>query len=69
MMKRRAFIGGAALVIVAPLREIQALPSPQPETTASRTLFMIEGWSTSGRDDITDMISVRINSGWKASWR
>jgi hypothetical protein len=69
MMNRRAFIGGAALVIMAPPQEPQAPPSPLTDARACRIIFVIEGWSTSAKDDITDQVSIRINSGWGTSWR
>jgi hypothetical protein len=69
MMDRRAFIGGAAFVVMAPPHECQALPSPLPDARASRTIVVIEGWGPSAKDEIANQVSIRINSGWRASWR
>jgi hypothetical protein len=69
MMDRRTFIGGTALVFMAPPHEFQALPFPLTDASTSRIIFVIEGWSASARDDITDQVSIRISSGWRTPWR
>ena len=69
MMNRRTFIGGAALVVTAPPPASQALPSPPPDAGATRISFIIEGWSTPATDDTAGQVAIRINAGWRASWR
>jgi hypothetical protein len=70
MMNRRGFIGGAALVAMARLPEPQVLYPPLTDPKVShRISLVIDGWSASAKDDDTDQVSIRINSGWRTAWR
>lgn len=69
MIYRRTFMGGAALIAVAPLAEFSVQPVPVPADQVSRIGFLIEGWSTPSADGNADHVSIRINPGWRTSWR
>jgi len=69
MINRRTFIGGAALVSVAPLAEPRAQPVSLRADKTRPIVFVIEGWSRPPADGNADHVSIRINAGWRTSWR
>lgn len=69
MLGRRDFIGGAALLAIAPVPEIRTPPLEPLSSTIGGVAYQIEGWSTSTEDSALDQVSIRINAGWRASWR
>lgn len=69
MIYRRTFMGGAALIAVAPLAEFLVQPVSLPADKISRIGFLIEGWTRPTADGNADHVSIRISSGWRTSWR
>jgi len=68
MIDRRAFVAGAALVAVAPIRGLSTPPSSLPAATMSSVVFAIDGWSAPG-DETADQVWIRIGHGWRTAWR
>jgi hypothetical protein len=69
MLGRRGFISGTALLAVAPVPEIHTPPLDPLSSTIGGVAYQIEGWSTSTGASALDQVSIRINAGWRASWR
>jgi hypothetical protein len=73
MINRRAFVGGTALVAVAPLIA-PALESPVASLAArppiaSPTVLLIDGWSIPGDAVTTDQLWIGVNRSWRVAWR
>ena len=73
MINRRAFVGGTALVAVAPL-VTPTLESPDASLPARAPIacpivLLIDGWSVPGDTVTPDQLWIGVNRSWRAAWR
>lgn len=74
MIDRRAFVGSAALIAVAPLAAPARLPAPSlpaPERSAPCVVLLIDGWSASGdtaTPEQSDHLWVKVDRSWRTAW-
>ena len=69
MIDRRTFIAGAMVAAVAPATNLLASPSGPSADGTGGVVFLVEGWSDQSSDESADQIWLRIDRGWRASWR
>jgi hypothetical protein len=69
MIDRRTFVAGAAVAVVAPFPDLRARLSSPPPAPTSPVVFMIDGWSVQNDDETADQVWIRIDRGWRTSWR
>lgn len=69
MIDRRAFVAGTAFVAFAPALEFLPAPPSPPPASASRLVFMIDGWSVPGDGDGSDEVWLRVGRSWRTAWR
>jgi hypothetical protein len=66
---RRTFVAGAALAVVAPITDLPARPSAPLAAGTRRVVVLIDGWSVASDDETADRVWIRIDRGWRTSWR
>jgi hypothetical protein len=69
MIDRRTFVAGAVVAVVARPSDSMALPSTPPSGRTTPVTFVVDGWSAQTDDKTSDQLWIRIDRGWRASWR
>jgi hypothetical protein len=69
MINRRTFVAGAVVAAVAPTPDLLARLSAPPAEAKGRVVFLVEGWSVQSDDETADRMWLRIDRGWRTSWR
>jgi hypothetical protein len=69
MIDRRTFVAAAALAVVAPIPDLLTRPCTLPAIGASRVAFLIDGWSVQTHEEAADQMWIKIDRGWRTSWR
>ena len=69
MIDRRTFIAGAMVAAVAPATDLLAWPLVPSADGTGGVVFLVQGWSDQSCDESADQIWLRIDRGWRASWR
>ena len=68
MIDRRTFVAGAVVAAAVPPLDLLVQPA-LPAAEASPVVFLVDGWSGQGEDATADQLWVRIDRGWRVSWR
>jgi hypothetical protein len=60
---------GARGVFHLRVPHLPAWPSPPPGAGTNGMVFLIDGWSVQRHDETANQMWIRIDRGWRTSWR
>jgi hypothetical protein len=69
MLDRRTFVVGAALTAGAPIPGSPVRSPAPPGVRTNRVVFMVDGWGVQNDKETFDQVWIRIDRGWRTSWR